>query len=173
MKKLSLYVFLVLMFCNVGVAEDVNFNLKLSCTIIEEKRIYGKKHYEWRKASNQKPEIYSLEKIIKNNKIKTWWLHPEGKPPLMAFDWFKQLISDDDKLAEIDIIELRIQKQLEKEFKQPDQTMFFDTVEGVGYEHAYLSKDNSELMFIIVISDPEFLKENNIKSRTIFLKQKC
>ena len=60
------------MFCNVGYAEDVNFVLELSCTTIEEKFIVKKKHGQWTKASNQKPEIYSLEKIIKNNKIKTY-----------------------------------------------------------------------------------------------------
>ena len=43
MKKAILILLVGLLWCNVGFADDINFNLKLSCTLIEKKNIEGKK----------------------------------------------------------------------------------------------------------------------------------
>ena len=53
--------------------------------------------------------------------------------------------------------------------------MFFDHMEGVGYEHAYLNSKNSELLRITVVTDLEFLKSMNVmeKEATFFEKISC
>ena len=179
MKKLLVILVLGLLWCDPGYAEDINFNLKLSCTTIETKRVVGEKTYPMDTASNKKPEIYYQKKIKKNNKIESWWLSRDGSSLLMiAFDFYMQKLSNSkptsaDRLSALEKIEFPRQIILEEEFKQPGQTMFYDTVEGMGYEHYYLSKDNSELIFIFTVSDPEFLKEQNIVVQSIHEKKSC
>ena len=64
--------------------------------------------------------------------------------------------------------------ELEKKYKQLDGTMFFYKTENLGYSHAYLSNDNSELLVIEVMTDPEFLKSINVVGElTIFRKLRC
>ena len=52
--------------------------------------------------------------------------------------------------------------------------MFFYKTENLGYSHAYLSNDNSELLVIEVLTDPEFLKSINVVGKlTEFSKFRC
>jgi hypothetical protein len=176
MKKLSLYVFLALIFCNVGFADEVSFDLKLSCTLIEMKKILAKKTYPIDIVSNQKPVIFRNKKIIKNNKIKSWWLKAPGESPhpdMIAVDWNRQKASERELTSDEKLI-LEGYNEFEKKYKQPGGTMFFYKTENLGYSHAYLSNDNSELLAIEVLTDPEFLKSINVVGElTISNKFRC
>jgi len=181
MKKLSLYVFLVLMWCNVGVADDVHFNLKLSCTLIEWKKdIEGYETGQWKKTPNKKPVIFRHKKIIKNNKIESWWLKTPDvalSTDMIAVDWTRQTASETASERELTSDEKSILEgynEFEKKYKQPGGTMFFNQIENFGYFHAYLSKDNSEILGIDVINDPEYLKSIYVKGKlTITSKLSC
>ena len=62
---------------------------------------------------------------------------------------------------------------LKKNINNQAEQCFFKT-ENLGYSHAYLSNDNSELLAIEVLTDPEFLKSINVVGElTISNKFRC
>ena len=175
MKKLLAILVLSLLWCNTSFA-DLSFDLKLSCTLIEMKKILANKTYPIDIGSNEKPVIFLNQKIIKNNKIKSWWLKTPDEfphPDMIAVDWNRQKASERELTSDEKLI-LEGYNEFEKKYKQPGGTMFFYKTENLGYSHAYLSNDNSELLAIEVLTDPEFLKSINVVGElTISNKFRC